>query len=281
GEFQISVAFWDDECGEIDSCNIYYDVYGGRNRQYTYYGASVGATNDGMITATGAAAAAAAFYPYLNMAEGGHGNYATGQSYVVYPHHLYQYSTMNSSRGYAQQYGTPISLTATPTMQPADEFVRKDVTLITSQLPPPHCKFETFNLCVILEIRIIRRFIGRFCQHRRHCPISEKNLKICWRLSKAGTAFILGHSHVKAKQMLSENISDDINRYRRQRKSLMGRQRDTLNKAISAKSYVEMVPTHIREENVAKLATLMQQLLSLEVATKYFEREVAAKALTS
>ncbi|GJS32602.1 hypothetical protein Tco_0530984 [Tanacetum coccineum] len=269
GEFQISVAFWDDECGEIDSCNIYYDVYGGRNRQYTYYGASVGATNDGMITATGAAAAVAAFYPYLNMAEGGHGNYATGQIYVVYPHHLYQYSTMNSSRGYAQQYGTLISLTATPAMQPAAMVFLEGAM------------FETFNLCVILEIRIIRRFIGRFCQHRRHCPKSEKNLKICWLLSKAGTAFILGHSHVKAKQTLSENISDDINRYRRQRKSLMGRQRDTLNKAISAKSYVEMVPTHIREENVAKLATLMQQLLSLEVATKYFEREVAAKALTS
>ena len=42
-----------------------------------------------MITAAGAAATSAAFYPYLNMAEGGHGNYATGQSYGVYPHHLY------------------------------------------------------------------------------------------------------------------------------------------------------------------------------------------------
>ncbi|GJY49269.1 hypothetical protein Tco_0439225 [Tanacetum coccineum] len=80
----------------------YYDVYGGRNRQYPYYGASVGATNGGMIIATGVAAAAAAFYLYLNMAEGGHRNYATGQSYGVYPRHLYQYSTMNSYEGYAQ-----------------------------------------------------------------------------------------------------------------------------------------------------------------------------------
>nr|GEY02821.1 nucleotide-binding alpha-beta plait domain-containing protein [Tanacetum cinerariifolium] len=51
----------------------YYNVYGGRNRQYPYYRASVGATNGGMITLAGASDVAAAFYPYLNMAEGGHG----------------------------------------------------------------------------------------------------------------------------------------------------------------------------------------------------------------
>ncbi|GKA19855.1 hypothetical protein Tco_0699770, partial [Tanacetum coccineum] len=51
--------------------------------------------------------------------EGGHGNYATGQSYGVYPHHLYRYSTMNSCGVYAQQYGTAISLAATPVMQRA------------------------------------------------------------------------------------------------------------------------------------------------------------------
>ena len=32
--------------------------------------------------------------------EGGHGNYATGQIYGVHPHHLFQYSAMNSSTGY-------------------------------------------------------------------------------------------------------------------------------------------------------------------------------------
>nr|GEU96755.1 valine--tRNA ligase, mitochondrial 1-like isoform X2 [Tanacetum cinerariifolium] len=59
------------------------------------------------------------------------------------------------------------------------------------------------------------------------------------------------------------------------------KQRDTLNKAMSAKSYEEKVPAHIKEENVAKLATLMQQLLSLEEAAEHFEREVAAKASAS
>ncbi|KVH98227.1 Nucleotide-binding, alpha-beta plait [Cynara cardunculus var. scolymus] len=97
----------------------YYNVYGGTNGQYPFYGTSVGAAGGGMITAAGAAAAAAAFYPYLNMAEGGHGNYTTGQSYGVYPHHLYQYSAVNSSAGYPQQYGTPISLAATTPLQPA------------------------------------------------------------------------------------------------------------------------------------------------------------------
>ncbi|KAJ0603927.1 putative BOULE/DAZ family protein [Helianthus annuus] len=89
-----------------DNCfQSYYNVYGGTNGQYPIYGASVGAAS-GMVAAAGAAAAAA-FYPYLNMAEGGHGSYATGQSYGVYPHHLYQYAAMNSSVGYPQQYGTP------------------------------------------------------------------------------------------------------------------------------------------------------------------------------
>ncbi|XP_021997782.1 RNA-binding protein 24-B isoform X1 [Helianthus annuus] len=95
----------------------YYNVYGGTNGQYPIYGASVGAAS-GMVAAAGVAAAAA-FYPYLNMAEGGHGSYATGQSYGVYPHHLYQYAAMNSSVGYPQQYGTPISLAATSPLQPA------------------------------------------------------------------------------------------------------------------------------------------------------------------
>lgn len=38
------------------------------------------------------------------------------------------------------------------------------------------------------------------------------------------------------------------------------------------------VPTHVKEENVLKLATLMQQLLSIQEAAHHFEREVAAKA---
>nr|XP_017223463.1 PREDICTED: RNA-binding protein 24-like [Daucus carota subsp. sativus] len=99
----------------------YYSVYGGAaHAQYPLYGA--GGTG-GMIT--GAAAAAAAFYPYLNFGEGTTGGtpaggYTGGQSYgVQYPHHnLYQYSALNSAAAaYPQHYGAPMSLATTPGMQ--------------------------------------------------------------------------------------------------------------------------------------------------------------------
>ncbi|KVH96341.1 Aminoacyl-tRNA synthetase, class 1a, anticodon-binding [Cynara cardunculus var. scolymus] len=53
---------------------------------------------------------------------------------------------------------------------------------------------------------------------------------------------------------------------------------ENLNKTMSAKGYEEKVPAHVKEENVSKLATLMQQLLSIEEAAQHFEREAAAKA---
>lgn len=99
----------------------YYSVYGGAaHAQYPLYGA--GGTG-GMIT--GAAAPAAAFYPYLNFGEGTTGGtpaggYTGGQSYgVQYPHHnLYQYSALNSAAAaYPQHYGAPMSLATTPGMQ--------------------------------------------------------------------------------------------------------------------------------------------------------------------
>ncbi|MFS7929128.1 putative anthocyanidin 3-O-glucosyltransferase [Helianthus anomalus] len=39
------------------------------------------------------------------LAKGDHESYATIQRNGVYPHHLYQYYSANSSAGYAQQYG--------------------------------------------------------------------------------------------------------------------------------------------------------------------------------
>ncbi|KAK9060968.1 hypothetical protein SSX86_018148 [Deinandra increscens subsp. villosa] len=54
------------------------------------------------------------------------------------------------------------------------------------------------------------------------------------------------------------------------------KQKDTLNKAMSAKGYEEKVPAHIKEEeNVAKLSSLMQQRLSIEEATQHIESQVA------
>ncbi|XP_059631043.1 uncharacterized protein LOC132273944 isoform X2 [Cornus florida] len=90
----------------------YYSVYGGAAAQYPMYGAGAG----GMMTS---AAAAAAFYPYLNFGEGSGGatNYtaAAGQGYAVqYPHHLSHYSAVNSTGGYPNQYGPVMSLAPTP-----------------------------------------------------------------------------------------------------------------------------------------------------------------------
>uniref|UniRef100_A0A5B6ZC04 Putative RNA-binding protein 24 isoform X2 n=1 Tax=Davidia involucrata TaxID=16924 RepID=A0A5B6ZC04_DAVIN len=85
----------------------YYSVYGGATAQYPVYGAGAG----GMTVA--AAAAAAAFYPYLNFGEGSGGAAASytaaGQGYgVQYPHHLFQYSAINSTGGHPQHYGPPL-----------------------------------------------------------------------------------------------------------------------------------------------------------------------------
>lgn len=89
----------------------YYSVYGGATAQYPMYGTGPG----GMMTG-----AATAFYPYLQFGEGSGGatGYTSGQSYGVhYPHHLFQYSAVNSTGGYPQHYGAPMSLAPTAALQ--------------------------------------------------------------------------------------------------------------------------------------------------------------------
>lgn len=44
---------------------------------------------------------------------------------------------------------------------------------------------------------------------------------------------------------------------------------------MSASGYREKIPPHIHEENVAKLSTLMQELLSLEEASQHLETDIA------
>ncbi|KAK6116712.1 hypothetical protein DH2020_049532 [Rehmannia glutinosa] len=94
----------------------YYGVYGGGSAQYPLYGS---AGSNGLVSGA-AAAAAAAYYPYLNFNDhqgtGGATGYSASQGYGVhYPHHLFQYSAINSTGGiYPPHYGTPVSL-APPT----------------------------------------------------------------------------------------------------------------------------------------------------------------------
>lgn len=105
----------------------YYSVYGGTTAQYPMYGTGPAG---GMIT--GAAAAAAAFYPYLQFGEGSGGAAATGYTSgqtgygVNYPHHLFQYSAINSATGgYPQHYGASMSLAPTPALQSGLYFINK------------------------------------------------------------------------------------------------------------------------------------------------------------
>ncbi|GAB2215529.1 hypothetical protein Droror1_Dr00019916 [Drosera rotundifolia] len=55
------------------------------------------------------------------------------------------------------------------------------------------------------------------------------------------------------------------------------KQQETLSRTMNASGYKEKVPPHIHEENVAKLASLMQELVSFEKASQHLEREVAAQ----
>ena len=96
----------------------YYSVYGGATAQYPVYGTGPAG---GMMT--GAAAAATAFYPYLQYGGegsggGSTGGYTSGQGYGVnYPPQLFQYSPIASTGGYAQHYATPMSLAPSPALQ--------------------------------------------------------------------------------------------------------------------------------------------------------------------
>ncbi|XP_076885386.1 uncharacterized protein LOC143534899 isoform X2 [Bidens hawaiensis] len=148
----------------------YYNVYGGTNGQYPFYGASVSAASGGMITAAGVTTATATFYPYLNLAEGGHGGYATGQSYGVYPHHLYQYSAVNSSVGYPQ-YDTPISLATSSPLQPAG------ISTVLQSPATHHYEIQELHLS-----RICFPFSESFSLRKQNRPLTQPWLSLSFSL---------------------------------------------------------------------------------------------------
>lgn len=53
------------------------------------------------------------------------------------------------------------------------------------------------------------------------------------------------------------------------------RQRERLEKTINASGYREKVPSHIQQDNDAKLASLLQELLSLEEAAGHIESQAS------
>ncbi|CAH2035207.1 unnamed protein product [Thlaspi arvense] len=82
----------------------YYNVYGGATAQHPMY-------SSGPMTGV---AAAAAFYPYLQFAEGN--GPVTGYAPLHYPNHMFHYSPLASSTGgnYSHHNGSPVSLAPSP-----------------------------------------------------------------------------------------------------------------------------------------------------------------------
>jgi valyl-tRNA synthetase len=64
----------------------------------------------------------------------------------------------------------------------------------------------------------------------------------------------------------------------KKRMEVLQKQQDSLKKMMDASGYREKVPPHIHEDNVAKLGTMMQEILSFEEASQHLEREISAEA---
>ncbi|KAK3162628.1 hypothetical protein QOZ80_1BG0091740 [Eleusine coracana subsp. coracana] len=89
----------------------YYNIYGGS--QYPFYGGAAA----GMVTGT------SPFYPYFQFGQSGNTttNYTNGQGYNLQYPQMFHFSTVASTAaavtGFAQQYGGPLSLAASPQAQ--------------------------------------------------------------------------------------------------------------------------------------------------------------------
>ncbi|KAG8374248.1 hypothetical protein BUALT_Bualt11G0111500 [Buddleja alternifolia] len=76
------------------------------------------------------------------------------------------------------------------------------------------------------------------------------------------------------KQKGNINVEAELEKLRKKMEEIQ-KQYDGLTKKTSAPSYQEKVPAHIREVDEAKLASLMQELLSFKEASDHLERENA------
>ncbi|PAN27274.1 hypothetical protein PAHAL_5G071200 [Panicum hallii] len=88
-----------------------YNIYGGA--QYPFYGGAAA----GMVTGT------SPFYPYFQFGQSGNTttNYTSGQGYNLQYPQMFHFSTVSSTAaavtGFAQQFGGPLSLAASPQAQ--------------------------------------------------------------------------------------------------------------------------------------------------------------------
>ncbi|KAA8528160.1 hypothetical protein F0562_035589 [Nyssa sinensis] len=98
----------------------------------------------------------------------------------------------------------------------------------------------------------------------------------------AGCAVSVVNEAISVYLKLRGTLNAEVEREKLKKKmEEIQKQRDNLTKMMDASGYREKVPSHIHEENVAKLTTLMQELLSFEQASQHLEREIAAEALAN
>ncbi|KAA8533887.1 hypothetical protein F0562_031404 [Nyssa sinensis] len=98
----------------------------------------------------------------------------------------------------------------------------------------------------------------------------------------AGCAVSVVNEAISVYLKLRGTLNAEVEREKLKKKMEdIQKQRDSLTGMMNASGYQEKVPLHIHEENIAKLSTLMQELLSFEQASQHLEREIAAEALST
>ncbi|KAK6916154.1 Aminoacyl-tRNA synthetase, class Ia [Dillenia turbinata] len=92
-----------------------------------------------------------------------------------------------------------------------------------------------------------------------------------------GWAVSVVNENLSVYLKLRVNAAAELEKLKKKMDELQ-KQKEKLSQTMNAAGYQEKVPAHIHEENVAKLATLVQELLSFEEASQHLERDIAEDA---
>ncbi|GAB2286532.1 Valine--tRNA ligase, mitochondrial 1, partial [Dionaea muscipula] len=140
-----------------------------------------------------------------------------------------------------------------------------------------HERRPAFALCHMEEVAKIIK--AHELEIRTLANVSS--LEVASRMDAApiGSAVSVVNENLSVYLKVKGTINAEAEREKlRKRMEEIRRQQETLSRTMDASGYKEKVPPHIHEENVAKLASLMQELVSFEQASKHLEREIAAES---
>ncbi|KAL3526173.1 hypothetical protein ACH5RR_014545 [Cinchona calisaya] len=155
------------------------------------------------------------------------------------------------------------------------ESVVRSLRSIRSSLPANerHERRAAFVLCRSNDVADI-------IQHRQPEIATLASLSSLEVLSEndaapAGCAVSVVSEAVSVYLKLRGTINAEAEREKLKKKmEELQKQRDGLEKMMDTSGYREKVPAHIHEENVAKLSSLMKEILSFEEAFQHLEREM-------